>query len=59
MVSKNIDTQTTINKILTYFRRDLGVASQINASTPRCLCPYFCLNSMVIHRKTYILMFLY
>ena len=37
MVSNNINTQTMINKILTYFRHDLGVASQINASTPRCL----------------------
>ena len=54
MASNNIKTQTMINKILTYFRYDLGVASQINASTP-----YFCLNPMAIQSKTNILMFLY
>ena len=57
MASNNIKTQTMINKILTYFCYDLRVASQINASTPRCLCPYFCLNLMAIQSKTNILMF--
>ena len=43
--------------ILTYFRREIDLHA-IHVNTPRCLCPYFWLNPMVVRRKAYILMFI-
>ena len=56
----NINTQSHFLRRsyekLTYFR---GLESEIHVSTPRCLCPHSCLSPKVVHRKTYILMFLW
>ena len=58
MAPNDITTQSVINKLLNYFCHEIGVVSQIMSAILDVLCTYFCLNPMVIHCKTYILMFL-
>ena len=63
IASNNTISWSVTNEILTYFRRELEFASQIHVSWSACLddyCPYLCLNpclnEMVVHRTTYVLM---
>ena len=59
MASNNINTQSHFLRrryeTLTYFRRRLE--SEILSARLDVLCPHSCLSPMVVHRKTYILIF--
>ena len=57
MASNNTISWSVTYEILTYFRRELGSASQTMSVRLDDLCPYFCLNPMVVHRKAYFSMF--
>ena len=61
MASNNTISWSATYEILTYFRRELGQSDlhrKFMSARLDDLCPYFCLNPMTVHRKTYFSMFL-
>ena len=53
MASTNIDAQTSTKNTLTYFAVKPELRYIFMPALLHVLCPYFCLNLMVIHRKIF------
>ena len=61
MASNNTISLSATYEILTYFRRELvnsDLHGRFMSARLDDLCSYFGLNPMVVHYKTYVLMFL-